>query len=65
MIEQAAGRRDEHVEAARQHVDLRAMRDAADDDADARPHELAIGAEAVGDLRREFARRRQHQRARR
>ena len=29
-----------------------------------RPHELAIGAEAVGDLRGEFARRRQHERAR-
>jgi hypothetical protein len=61
VVEQAAGRGDQHVEAASQHVDLRAMRDAADDDADARAHELAIGAETVGDLRRELARRGQHQ----
>ena len=60
-----ARRRHQHVEAARQHVVLRTMRHAADDDADAWTKELAIGAETVGDLRREFARRRENQRARR
>ncbi len=35
VIEQAAGRGDQDVEAAREQVDLRACRDAADDDADA------------------------------
>ena len=65
MIEQATGRRDQHIETAGEHLDLRAVRDAADDDADARAHELAIGAETVGDLRCEFARRRQHESMRR
>ena len=58
MVEQAAGRGDQHFEAAREHVDLRPMRDAADDDADAAPgEELAVSAEALGYLRGELARR--------
>src|SRR6516162_1649579 len=62
MVEQTARRSDQHIESASQHVGLRTMRDAADDDADARARELAIGAEAVGDLRRELTRRREHER---
>ena len=67
MIEKAARRGDQHLQAARQHVDLRALRDAADDDADAesRTHELSVSAKALGYLRGEFAGRREHQHARR
>ena len=64
MIEQAAGRRDQHVDAARQLVVLIVERDAADQQRDI---EFVLGAvffEVFVDLRREFARRLQDQRAR-
>ncbi len=65
MVEQTAGCGDQHFQAARQHFDLRALRDAADDHADFERglQELAVGLETVGDLRREFAGRSEHQSA--
>jgi hypothetical protein len=64
MIEQAAGRCDQHVDAARKLGVLVAKRDAADDQGDV---ELLLGAvfvEAFLDLRGELARRLEDQRAR-
>ena len=63
MVDQAAGRGDEHIEAARQRLDLRAMADAAEDDRNLHAHMASIGAKTVGDLGREFARRREHEHA--
>jgi len=56
MVEKAAGGRDQHVEAAREQVHLRSRRHAADDDpeAEVRPQEPGVGAEAVADLGREL-----------
>ncbi len=64
MVDQAAGRRDEHVETLRQRLDLRTMADAAEHDGDLDAHMPAVGLEAVGDLRRQLARRRKDQHAR-
>ena len=64
MVEQAARRRDQHVDAARQLGVLVVERDAADDERDV---ELVVGAvfdEAFLHLRGEFARRLEDQRAR-
>ncbi len=57
MVDEPAGGGDQHVEAARQEVDLRARRHAADDNGEAqrRPEEAGVGAKAVADLGREFA----------
>ena len=63
VVEQAAGRRDEHVEAARQHRDLRAGADAAEDAADPHGSMPRIDAEAFRDLPRKLARRRKDERA--
>ena len=65
MIEQAAGRGDEHVEPAMQRLRLRAVADAAEHRGDGDARMAGVAAEGVGDLRGEFARRREHQRARR
>ena len=64
MVEQAAGRRDQHVDAARELGVLVVERNAADDERDV---ELVVGAvfgEAFLDLRRELARRLEDERAR-
>ncbi len=60
-IEQAAGRGDEDVDARAQRLFLRGLADAAKDDGVAIAEVLAVDAEAVADLRRELARRRQDQ----
>ena len=58
QVEQAAGRGDEDVDAARQRAHLRPLADAAEDDGvDCRRRCAAVGAEALGDLRGELARR--------
>ena len=66
MVEQAAGRRDEDVDAAPQLRDLRAEADAAEHRHRARSLQvLAVGADRRLDLRGELARRREDQRAHR
>ena len=60
MIEQASGRRNEHVEARLKRADLRAMRHAAEHDGDLEAKAVRKIAEALGDLAREFPRRAQH-----
>ncbi len=64
-IEQAPGGRDENVAARAQRGDLRVDADAAEDLIGAQAQVLAVAARAVGDLGCEFARRREHERARR
>ena len=64
MVEQAARRRDQHVDAAHQLGVLVVKRNAADDEGDVELVVLAVLVEAVLDLRRELARRLQDQRAR-
>ena len=64
QVEQAAGRGDQDVDAARQGLDLAAVAQAADDHAEAQAEAAAVGVEAARDLDGELARRRQHQRAR-
>ena len=61
-VDEAAGRGDENVDAAAQDLDLLADRHAAEDHGARDAQVLAVGAEAVGDLGGEFARRRQDQR---
>ena len=65
VVEKAAGRGDQHVEAAREQVHLGSRRHAADDDPEAEvgPQEPGVGAEAVADLGRELPRRRENERA--
>ena len=63
QVEQAAGRGDEDVDAARQRLDLCALADAAEDDGVAQRQVAAVGLEAVGDLDGELAGRREDQRA--
>ena len=62
-VEQAAGRRDQHVDAARQRADLLADRHAADDQRRRDAQVAAVGREEFDDLVAELARRRQHQHA--
>ena len=64
-VDEAARRRDQQVAALAQPVHLRTLADAAEDDERAQVGVTAVGAGAVGDLRRELARRAQHQHARR
>ena len=64
MIEQAAGRRDQHVDAAHQLGVLIAERHAADDQRDVELVVLAVFLELLDDLGGEFARRLQNERAR-
>ena len=63
VVEQPAGRRDQHVDAARQRLDLRPMADAAEHHRDGHAEMPAVGAEAFGDLAGELAGRREHQHA--
>ena len=64
MIEQAAGRCDQHIDAAHQFGVLVVKGNAADDQRDVELVVLAVFLEALGDLRGEFARRLEDQRAR-
>ncbi len=59
VVEQAPGRGDEDVDAAAQLVDLRLHADAAEHDHAGQLGVLAVGANALLDLRRQLARRRQ------
>ena len=65
MVEQAAGRADDDVDAAAEGVLLRPHADAAEDGrgGDRRVHGEVV--QVLDDLRRQLARRRQHERARR
>ena len=62
-IEQPARRSDEDIDAVEQRADLGAHRHAADRQSRGQAEVAAIGAEAVEDLSRQFARRAQHQHA--
>jgi hypothetical protein len=62
MIEQAARRGDDHVDAAAQSLDLGSEADASVDHRGARLEVPAVGAHALLDLRRELARGHEHQR---
>ena len=64
VIEQAAGRCDQHVDAAHQFGILVAERYAADDEGDVELVVLAVLLEVLDDLRCEFARRFENERAR-
>ena len=61
-IEQTAGRRDEHVHAAFQRVDLRTLAHAAENDSTADAHVARQACNFLVDLDRKLARRRQHER---
>ena len=64
QIEQAAGRGHQHFDAVRERAHLPVDRHAADGERDGERADVpAIGAEAVGDLAGQFARRREHQHA--
>ena len=62
-VEQAAGRGDEDVDAARDRAQALRIGNAAENDADRQAHEAAVGFGAGGDLRGELTRRREHQHA--
>ena len=63
VILEAARGCDQNVEAARERLDLRAMRHAAEDGGDRQGKSRAKAPEALGDLARQFARRAQNQHA--
>ena len=63
MIDQPAGRRDQHVEAGRERAHLGAVGNAAEHDRDLERQPVGKVAEALRDLARQFPRRAQHQRA--
>ena len=63
VVEQAAGRGDQHVDAARQRLDLRAVADAAIDGGDLDAEIASVGAEAVADLAAQLTRGAQHEHA--
>ena len=64
VVDQAAGRGDEHVDAAAQGIDLALHADAAVHGRHAQGQVPGVTAQAVVHLQGELARRRQHQRAR-
>ena len=64
QVEQAARRGDQDVDAAGQGLDLAAIAQAADDGAKTQAEAATVGVEAAGDLDRELAGRRQHERTR-
>ena len=63
VVEQPAGRGDQHVDAARHRLGLPALRHAAEHQRGADAGMAAIGAEAFGDLAGQLARRAQNQHA--
>src|SRR5258708_2862996 len=56
QVEQAAGRGDQDVDAARQGLDLAAVAQTANDGAQAQAEAASVGVEAAGDLYRELTR---------
>ena len=52
QVEQAAGRRNEHVHAASERLDLRRLPDPAENDGGIQREVAAVHAQAVTDLRR-------------
>jgi hypothetical protein len=62
-IEQPPRRCNQDIEAARDGAQALRIGNAAEDDTDRKPHELAVGLGAGGDLCRKLARRRKHQHA--
>ena len=62
-VDEASGRRDQHVDAVHQLAHLSAHRYAADGERGAQAEVAAIGVEAVENLAGEFARRAQHEHA--
>ena len=62
QVEQPAGRGDEDVDAVLQRPHLRPLADAAVDDGVSQAGEPAVGGEALADLGRQLARRREDQR---
>src|SRR3546814_8338473 len=63
QVEQPARRRHDEVEAARKRLGLRRLTDAAEDGGPAELQVAAVVAGGFGDLHRQFAGRRQYQRA--
>ena len=63
VVEQPTGGGDDEVDPRRNGFDLRAGAHAADDDRDGGAGVLTVGANAVSDLLREFASRRENERA--
>ena len=63
VVEQAAGRGNEDVDAVHHRLDLRAMANATEDHRDGDAEVAAVRAEAVCDLACQFARRAQHEHA--
>ena len=63
MVLQTARGCDQHINTAAKRLALTAKADTAENGRDGKAKMLAIGAEALGDLRRQFARRAQHQHA--
>ena len=61
VVDETSGRRDEDVDAPHETVDLRTDRNAAEDRGGDEAEVLAVDAETLGDLAREFPRRRQDQ----
>ncbi len=61
VVKQTAWRGDENVDAAEHGLLLLVHRGAAENDGGAETKEFAVDAEAIADLRGEFARRREHQ----
>ena len=62
-VEQSAGCRHQDIEAARNGANALVVGDAAENDTDRQPHELAIGFGAGGDLRGKLTGRCEHQHA--
>ncbi len=63
QVEQPPGRRHQHVDAVGERAHLRVDVHAADGERNGRAQVAAVGLEAVDDLRRQLARRAQHQHA--
>ena len=63
MVLQATRGRHQHINAAPKRLALATKADTAENGRDGKAEMLAIGAEAFGDLRRQFAGRAQHQHA--
>jgi hypothetical protein len=64
VVDEAAGRGDDHIDAALQGERLRPVADAAEHGDHRKAGMAAVGLEAVGDLGGELTRRRQHEAAR-
>ena len=61
QVDEAPGAGDQHVDSARERLDLRVLADAAVDQRDRQRQAGSVGPEALGDLRRELAGGHEHQ----